>query len=317
MKILFVLFLVGAIFAQEPRFADFYNNKDAAISITFDDASYGQYEYAFPILKKYNFFATFGVVGDWVRENPTPFSEDGYIFHTRMSKKNILAMWSRGNEIAWHGMQHKPYNDRLDWNQLNKQMTKELSFANLYFSPAKVMTLLYPYSNTAGKIVLSTESSGFLFGRTGSEKYNDIKDLDFYLLKSFATYNDSLPNVNQFNKIIDGAKGKWCILMYHHIIPDTAKIRKEYVRHKIINNYSITPETFDTQMNIISQKNYWVATLKEIGIYFRQKQNSTIEIEDGYITVKCDLDPEIYNHEMTVIYNGKLLNIKPNTKIKL
>jgi len=316
-KILFILLFVGTLFAQEPRFTDFYNNKDAAVSITFDDASLGQYKYAFPILKKYNLFATFGVVGDWLCDTSKSFSEDGYTFYKRMSKSNILALWARGNEIAWHGMKHKPYSSKLDWNRLNKQMTKELNFVNSYFSPADITTIFYPYSKTQGKVQLATKSSGFLFGRSGTEKYNDISDLDYYVLNSFATYNDSLPNTKGFNKIINDAKGKWCILMYHHIIPDTAAIRKEYKRHNIKDNYAVTPEVFDNQMHIISQKNYWVATLKEIGMYMMQKEHSEIIIDDTFITIECDLDATIYNHEMTVLYNGKVYNLKPFIKNKL
>lgn len=89
---------VGTIEAQNaPYIADFYNNKDAAISITFDDASYGQYEYAFPILNKYNFTATFSVIGEWFCINPSPFSGDGLVYYNRLSKANLLVLWSKGN----------------------------------------------------------------------------------------------------------------------------------------------------------------------------------------------------------------------------
>lgn len=319
--LLILLYSTELLFPQEPRIADFYNNKDAAITITFDDASSGQYEYAFPILKQYNLFATFGVVGDWLCSTPTLYSEDGDVFYYRMSKQNILSLWSRGNEIAWHGMTHIPYNSKWDWNQLNEQMQLELKFAKAYFSPAHISTMLYPYSKTQGKITFATKSSGFLFGRTGGDKYNEINNLNYYLLNSFAIYNDESPNIKTFTEIIDGAKGKWCILMYHHVVPDTAKVRKQYQIHNIKNTYIVTPQTFEAQMKIIAQKNYWVATLSDVGKYLQQKENSRVELKiennNTYITIVCNMDPEIYNKEMTVIYNGKLYNMKPNTKTKI
>ena len=32
------------------------------------------------------------------------------------------------------------------------------------------------------------------------------------------------------------------------------------------------------------------------------------------MTIECDLDPEIFNHLMTVVYNGNKFNMKPNVK---
>jgi hypothetical protein len=74
-------------------------------------------------------------------------------------------------------------------------------------------------------------------------------------------------------------------------------------------------------MSIISNKNYWISTIYEIGIYLLQRENSNliINIENNitFVTIEYDLDPEIYNHEMTIVYNGKTFNVRPNVKTKL
>lgn len=312
----------GIIFAQsEPYIADFYNNKDAAVSITFDDASYGQFQYGLPILEKYKFNATFGVVGEWFCIQPKSYSEDGLIFYKRLSKTDIQMIYLKGNEIAWHGMKHEAYSSKMTWNKLSKKMIDEKIIASLFLGKIPLSTIFYPYSKTKGKVILASKSSGFLFGRSGVEAYNDIDDINYYLLKSFGIYNDSLPNLEKFDSILNNGKGKWITLMYHHIIPDTASVQEMYKKYNIINTYAVTPEIFNSQMEIISKKNYWVSTIYNIGRYLQQRENSDIYVEtennDIYITILCDLDSQIYNQEMTVIYNGKSYNMKPNIRTKI
>jgi hypothetical protein len=312
----------GIILAQHELYiADFYNNKDAAITISFDDGSYGQYQYAFPTLKKYGYNATFGIVGDWTRDTSTIFSENGYLFYKRLSYKNIHEMWEDGNEIAWHSMKHVAYNSDLSWNTLNKQLKNDIEYIDEVFFPIEIYTIHYPYSKTRGKIQLAAKSAGFLFGRTGNDEYNEIKNINYYLLNSIAIYNNDSPNHDKFNKILDDAKGKWCIFMYHHIIPDTAKNKKLYETHQIEDNYAITPENFEDQIVSISKRDYWVSTNYNIGRYLQQKENSDIYVETEndniFITILCDLDSEIYNQEMTIIYDGKLYNMKPNIRTKI
>ena len=305
-KIFLFLFITNILLAQQAYIADFYNNKDGAISITFDDASYGQYEYAFPILNKYKFKATFSVVGKWIDDTCGVYSENGNIFYKRLSKKNVYSLWAKGNEIAWHGLEHIAYSSNSNWNMLDKQLRSELKYEKFKFKPIKIHTLFYPYSKTKGKVVLATKSSGFLFGRTGGNNlYNIIGDIDYYLLNSFAVYNNTNPDSMNFLNIINGSKGKWCILLYHHIILDNSKQQKIFNRHNIQNTYAITPHTFNLQMEIISKKNYWVSTIYNIGRYLLQKENSeliiTVENDRVFATINCSLDNKIYNHEMTII----------------
>ena len=317
-----ILIHTGIIFAQdEPYIADFYNNKDAAITITFDDATYGQYEYAFPTLKKYGLVASFGVTGEWVCQTPTEFSEDGYVSYVRMSKNNLLELWRHGNEISWHGLKHQPYDGTQVWIRLDKQLRNEIVIGTLLLNPIPIYSIFYPYSSTNGKVPLAVQSSGFLFGRTAGEKYNEIDKIDYYLLKSFAITNNDIPSDGEFREIIDNSTGRWCILMYHHIITDTSAQKIHYDHHRVKNSYAISPERFDLQMKIVSDKDYWVGTIFDVARYLKQKEESKLVVEyigsEMYVTIECELDPDIYNHEMTVIYGDKIYNIVPNNKVKI
>ncbi|MCK4637264.1 MAG: hypothetical protein KAT49_05235, partial [Methanomicrobia archaeon] len=45
---------------------EWYNNADAALSVTFDDCDENQYQLAHPIMEKYSIRGSFGIVTSWV-----------------------------------------------------------------------------------------------------------------------------------------------------------------------------------------------------------------------------------------------------------
>lgn len=80
--ILYILvFTTQIMFGQTKEYSaevcTWKNNKPGAISISFDDGSYTQYEYAYPILEKFNFKASFSLVGVWTKDHPSFSSEPG------------------------------------------------------------------------------------------------------------------------------------------------------------------------------------------------------------------------------------------------
>jgi len=320
-RLLFLLFLIGTIFAQEPKIADFKDNKIGAISITFDDGHYSQYEFAYPIMKKYGFKGTYSIVGNWTQDEPTWFSEDDIFYYEKMSKDNVIELYNDGNEIGWHGLNHEPYNRNGSWFDLDKQMKEEREFIKNYIPEITIHTLTYPYSTTSEIIVRSAKSSGFFFSRTGGDEYNKITSLDYHLLKSFALYHNDGPGEFDFIKMINGAYKKWAILMYHNILPDSMVNYDKLEELNVIDTYIVSPENFESQMKYIYNTNYWVAPIYDVARYMIEKENSKVEIieknETKYITVKCNLDKKIFNFPLTVMYKGKTYNIIPNKKVEL
>jgi hypothetical protein len=312
------LFVTNVLFAQDPYIADFYDDKDAAISITFDDGTYGQYKYGFSTLAKHKFVATFSIVSSWTNDVNGIYSEFGNVFYKRLSRPNLYSLLLAGNEIAWHGIEHIAYSDSASLHELDIQLSNEIKFANSLVLPIEINTIFYPYSKTHGNVEQAVLHSKFVFGRTAGDKYNEIVNINYQLLQSFPIYNNTSPDKDEFTDIIDNAEDKWCILMYHHIITNTSKQYNMYQYHNVEDNYSVLPETFDYQMDIISQKDYWVGTIYDIGRYLQQKQNSelliTIEDNNVFVIIECGLNPKIFNHKMTVIYNGNKFNMKPNVK---
>lgn len=71
-------------------------NRDKRVVITFDDGHVGNFIYAFPILKKFNFVATFFVTVNWIGNSKM------------LNWEQLVEMSKSGMSIQSHGMIHTP-----------------------------------------------------------------------------------------------------------------------------------------------------------------------------------------------------------------
>ncbi len=252
------------------------DDKPSAVSITFDDASYTQYEYAYPVLSKYHFNATFSLVGEWTKEQASYSAEPGMFEIKKMGWQEIRELQKAGNEIASHGYRHRRYDRRLPLDTLAKQMKINKTLIENH-TGATCYTIHYPYSFANDKTALAAKKAGFWFGRTGNENYNSDTPSNLLLLNSKAILSDTVPNLTEFENRLEQARGKWLILMYHHLFPKGSKEMHILDYHKVRNTYSLYPETFEKQMQILSQKNYWVAPVKSIGKYIIERQHTKLK----------------------------------------
>ena len=287
------------------KITKWYENKPGAISITFDDGSYGQYEYAFPILKKYKVQADFGIVGEWTAEEPQTTSEVNVFGIKRMGWKQIRELNRAGNEISSHGFKH----EKIDVSKSTKEITGELlKNKNLIQDNIgdSIYTIHYPYSFTRDKIIESTQKSGFLFGRLGDgATENGIQNL--MKLNSKIILNENDPNPNKFQSWIEGAKDEWLIVMYHHIFSQDSKAMHLFDYHNVYNRYSITPKKFDNQLRLLRNSGYWIATTSKIGKYITEREEVELQFKRGYksyiLELKSDLNLDIYNQPLTIEFS--------------
>ena len=306
---IFMLFIQYSGISQKKSdfsatFTRWYNDKPGAISVTFDDASYTQYEYAYPVLERYKIKATFSLVGEWTHDNPSYSAEPGIFEIKKMGWRQIRELSRNGHEIAAHGYVHRKYGKRTNTDILAEQMTKIKSLIESKLKKP-VYTLHYPYSFTSDSIISAAKKAGFLFGRTqGTKKYNTPDSIDFYLLASRAIMNDTNPGIKEFVDWVNNTKDNWLILMYHHLFPKGSLEMNIMQNHNVINTYSLYPATFESQMSILASSDYWIAPVAKTGKYIKERKHTKIKLRKHCRTIKIktitDLDPEIYDHPLTV-----------------
>ena len=321
MKKIFLSILYLTVFqlsAQNNKFSaeisPWFQNKPGAISISFDDASYTQYEYAYPVLEKYGLKATFGLVGEWTKENATYSAEPGMFQIKKMGWKEIRELQKKGYEIAAHGYLHQKYGKFLPVDTLVKQMKKIKNLIEAH-TRKTVYTLHYPYSFTSDHIVSAANKSGFLFARTGDNfQYVSYGNFNPHLLYSQPILNDTIPNDKNFSTWLKNTKGKWMILMYHHLFPDSSKEMKIMRYHNVLHTYSLLPATFDRQMKMVAESGYWIAPEYQVGKYMIERLHTEIKLKKWcktlYIKAKTDLDTQIYNQKLTILIRTPWHKIK-------
>jgi peptidoglycan/xylan/chitin deacetylase (PgdA/CDA1 family) len=311
-KLLLTVILTGLSFQAigqtsddiKARITTWYRNMPGAVSVTFDDGGYSQYEFARPVLDKYNIKGTFSIVGEWVQDQPYYFAEPGHFEIERMGWTQLAELFSNGHELSAHGYYHRKYDKFLPVAEMAEEMKKIKDLIESRI-PCKVYTIHYPYSYASGNIPLSAREAGFLFGRTGFDTINGADPADMFLLSSMAVLNSQTPpGEDGFAKWIDQANGNWLILMYHHFFAGDSKELALFKIHNVVNTYSILPEIFDRQMESLSNSGCWIAPVCEIGKYITQRENTEVRITTSkkkiIIYTVTNLDKAVYDSPLTI-----------------
>ena len=301
------------------KITKWYQNKPAAVSITFDDGSYGQYEYAFPILQKYKLKADFGIVGEWTAEEPKITAEKGSFGIKRMGWKQIRELHNTGNEISSHGSKHEKIDPAKSYTEIVSELRKYKNLIQENIGDS-VFTIHYPYSFTRQKIFDAVREAGFLFGRIGDSGSPNTSADNLLKLGSKIILNNNDPNPKQFYEWIEDARGNWLVLMYHHIFPKNSKAMKLFEYHNVYNRYSVTPENFEKQVRLLRNSDYWIATTSEVGKYLTEKENVKLKYnftnDSCLLILESALDRNIYDQPLTIEFttNWKVVKITHSAK---
>ncbi|MFA6338771.1 MAG: polysaccharide deacetylase family protein [Candidatus Paceibacterota bacterium] len=146
------------------------------ISINFDDGWENQYVYAFPLLKKYGFTATFFVYTNTINHR------------NYLTLEQLLELDRAGMEIGDHTKSH-PYLFKItDPIELREEIV--VSKENLEkILGKKVNVFSYPFGNSSPESIEIIKEAGFTLARTGYwGKYHTLNDI--YTIKSMQVSED-------------------------------------------------------------------------------------------------------------------------------
>ena len=168
------------------------NVPEKSVILTFDDGHISNYKLAFPILKKFNFVATFFVVPQWVGKRD-------YVM-----REHILEMFAHGMKFESHSLTH-PYILSLT----TEEMTRELRE-----SKEKIQDMLdgevnhfsVPYGFYDRCLVQHVKEAGYKTIVTEDFGYHRIKSQLFYILPRFIMKSNIHPT--KFKQITEGTKIK-------------------------------------------------------------------------------------------------------------
>ncbi|MEN3323352.1 polysaccharide deacetylase family protein [Mariniflexile soesokkakense] len=215
---------------------------DKLVVLTFDDGCVSHYTFVAPLLKKYNFNATF-----FMCEFP-PNYKDSTKYMTWSQVKGLSDM---GFEVGNHTLSHAKINKIT--NQEYKEQVQAIEIKCDSIGISKPTSFAYPaYDLNASALQILMETD-YKFARAGgSRAYNPLEDHPF-LLPSWAMKSD---NKNQIIEAFNEAKNGNIVVITIHGVPD--------IEHPWVNT---PPELFEAYLQYLNDNDFNVISIKDLDNY--------------------------------------------------
>jgi hypothetical protein len=243
--------------------APWFNNKKAAVTLTFDDGIPGQYAVAVPLLDKYGFKGTF-------------FMSVSIVNNQHISWGTINKAAAEGHEIANHALTHPHFPkmplDSIAWEcaESNKQM-------DVLLPAQKMITHAYPFGEGGGntpkdKAIRKTVAPYFIGARATQNKPYP------YNAYNFAKTNDDYYNINS-RMIADSAS----MANFGKDIDETISVGGWFcpTYHGIEDGWIITPgKVFAQHLEELNKRkdSVWVAPFKNVIQYHKERNSARLKL---------------------------------------
>lgn len=183
------------------------------VYLFFDDGWQNQYDMALPILLKYNFKATFGVI--------TSKIGTGEGFWEYMGEKELKKMANYGMDIASHTKTHPHLTANLTDQQLHEEIIN--SKKDLEKMGFKVRTFVYPYYEWDDVVLNHVREAGYICARGGwpEEEAYDLTTANPDASYHVPTYEITNQNLEVFKSIVGQASRYSVVCLTYHFISDT------------------------------------------------------------------------------------------------
>jgi peptidoglycan/xylan/chitin deacetylase (PgdA/CDA1 family) len=229
----------------EPLPAPVLTPDSRLVSIFFDDAFYNQYEVALPVLLKYGYRATFGVITDSIGYG------DGLWEY--MGTEHLRKLAGYGMDIASHTRTHPHLIDNLSDKQLRQEIID--SRRDLEKLGFDVRTMVYPYYEYDERVIEYVREAGYVCARAGwpqNEAFDlttDDPDARYHVSSTQISrqYNDN------FQRGVDKAGRNSLVCLVYHLISDEGP-----------ESTSTSVADFYAQMDYLYQNGFTVVLLPEL-----------------------------------------------------
>ncbi|OOQ60846.1 polysaccharide deacetylase family protein [Mucilaginibacter pedocola] len=264
-------FVSFASLAQVPAqlnytIAPWFHNRQAAVSLTFDDGIPGQYSIAVPLLDKFGFKGTF-------------FTVVAIVNNQRISWEDINETALKGHEIGNHALTH-PHFIKIPLDAVRREVADASKHMNMLVPAQQMITLAYPYGEGGGysakdQAIRKTIAPYFIAARATQNKlqpynaYNFAKTNEDYYMINSQMITDA-ETMNNFGKYIDEtiAAGGWFCPTYHGIE----------------NGWIITPgKVFEKHLKELDKRkaSLWIAPFKNVIQYHKERNSAKLKLVES------------------------------------
>lgn len=233
--ILLIVFTAGCSRPPESRL----------VALFFDDAFYNQYEVALPVLEKYGFRATFGVITGSVGEGQGQWQY--------MGEKELKELAERGMDIASHTRTHPHLVKDLSDQELRSEIID--SKRDLEKMGFDARTMVYPYYEYNEKVIEYVREAGYVCARAGwpEEGAFDLTSTDPDARYHISSAQISIQYAGNFQRGVDKAGRNSLVCLVYHLIDDDGP-----------ESTATTVADFCAQMSYLHDNGFTVVLLPEL-----------------------------------------------------
>lgn len=255
--------------------ADYKDNKECAVSYTFDDGLQEHYTLVFPEMEKVGFKGTFWVCGNIIENEAARQGK------SRMTWPQMKEMSDKGHEISNHSWSHANLK-HLNSDGVKMEIEKNDSIIGAMIGK-KPLTFCYPF-NAFDEVILRQASEGRVatctrqHGVGGDKSKSTVESLDKWVKELMIA-------------------GDWGVAMIHGISTG----------YDAFTSSDILWEHFRRVKN--QEDNIWVGTFREVAAYVKERKNVQLDIvkkkSQWVVTPRLSLDKELFGEPLTMVLDKK------------
>lgn len=262
---------------SEVYVADYKDNKQCAISYTFDDGLEEHYTLVYPEMEKVGFKGTFWIWGKGIENEAEQQGK------SRMTWAQMKEMSEKGHEISSHGWSHVNLKN-LSREKINMEVEKNDSIIEAQIGKIP-LTFCYPFNAYNEKVLQITSKNRVgtrtsQYGIGGNKSKSTVDSLDKWV-KELAI------------------SGGWGVAMIHGITTG----------YDAFTSPQILWEHFRRVKAL--ERNIWVGTFCEVAAYVKERKNIQLDITKKKSSFKVlprlALNNKLFNEPLTMVVskNGK------------
>jgi peptidoglycan/xylan/chitin deacetylase (PgdA/CDA1 family) len=268
------------------RVALWPGNLPAAASVSFDDGTLNQVEYALPILESIGIKASFGLCGAWTEPARKKVELAPGCVREQLSETDARKLLGLGHEIACHGFRHI-FLDTLPETALGPELRAARSSLEAAVGNS-VGVFHYPFSRWNERVKEEVRAAGFV----GARNIGGINSSspERYLLESVPVVSDKAPTPGELEDLLEETRERngWLILTYHNVLPRNSGEARCYAKMDPHEPYFVTPATFRSHMRLLKASGFYLATEGDVLTYMLARDNVRLSVseERDEVTIK-------------------------------
>jgi peptidoglycan/xylan/chitin deacetylase (PgdA/CDA1 family) len=272
----------------------FYQNKTAAISLSFSANDEKQYVLVLPALEKYGLKATFGLVA--TQSDSSSKQQKSSPSFKEIDREDIRTLVKQGHEIALQ--MDTAMITKLNPNDLLSVIKSSSAFLK-GVTGTTLSTVQYPTLAVKPHWVTAAYNSGAIFVQTQQKKTESANLTPAtVLMKGNDPYS-----CKALDSTLNKAVAKWTIFNYLHVREPIENQPYRSLRNR--DKDGVNYELFERHIRLYRNAGYWIAPIASVEKYLKEKEASTLSVVEHdnliLLNVKNKLDSK-YDQPLTIAF---------------